>query len=100
MILLLLALAAAQPPAASATALEKASASVGEEVVRQATPATTVVAVAVASPDTPELARAAQTALVSGLVGRVFKAVLLVKSGGGGAEAEARSKIGPNLVSR
>jgi hypothetical protein len=99
LILLLLALAAAQPPAASATALEKASASVVEEVVRQATPATTVVAVAVASPDTPELARAAQTALVSGLVGRVFKAVLLVKSGGGGAEAEARS-AGADLLLR
>jgi len=95
--LLLACLLAAQP--APTTALERASAEVGEQLVRRLADATaSTLAVAVSSPDSQELSRAAQTTIVSVATARGFKAVLPLRCPVEAAEDAARAAGSDSLL--
>ncbi|MBI5545016.1 MAG: hypothetical protein HY901_14085 [Deltaproteobacteria bacterium] len=99
--LLGLALAAAVvlPSAPPSTALERAADLLATQIEAKAAAKRQTVYVAVGSPETPELARAAQTALVAELTKRSFQAVLPLRCGVEAAEDAARA-AGSDLLVR
>jgi hypothetical protein len=83
--------ASALPPPSG---LERAAQSAAQRFAAaiESEPRATAVGVAVSSPDAPELARAAQTALLAQLSRMGFKAALAIAAGPEAAEAEARAR--------